>query len=188
MAAERKRPLYLFLALLGALALGMTAARNGWGTIMAYREPVDVSLIAQGVADPTDRAAVESSALAYVHALDAAKPRGWPLAVGTLLLGAALIVFSMRALGGSGGARAALVQLVVAQAGVNVAGYWLLRDVLEAEAGVRVARGMTVAFARVWEPFMLVLSMLSSALVVVALTRRRTREFFEAGAAAFEER
>jgi hypothetical protein len=188
MAPERKRPFYLFLALLGALALGTTGARSGWATMMVYREPIDVSLLAQGVNDTADRAAIESTTLAYVHALDAAKARGWPLAVATLLVGAALVVFSMRALGGTAGARAALVQLVAAQAGVNVVAYWLLRDVLAAEVGVRVARGSAVGWARVVEPLSLVLSLLSSALVVVALTRRRSREFFEASAAALEER
>jgi hypothetical protein len=188
MAAERKRPLYLFLALLGALAIGTTAARAGWETIMLYHEPIDVSLVARGAGDGVDRAAIESAALAYVHALDAAKARGWPLAVATLLLGAALIIFSMRALGGSAGARAALVQLVAAQAGVSIVGFWLLRDVLAAEVGASVASGTPLSWARVFGPVRLVLSLLSSTLVVVALTRRRSREFFEASAAALEER
>jgi hypothetical protein len=207
MAAERKRPWYLVLALLCALALGTTAARKGWGTIALYREPVDTSLVGEGVADPADRAAVEASAQAFVLAIDGAKSRGWPIAVATLLLGGAMIVFSMRALGGSAGARAALVQIVVAQAGLNAAGYWLLRDVQNAEVAVGVARQVatihenvtdherademlraTRASARIVNPLALFLGTLASALVVVALTRRRSRDFFEGATPAVEER
>src|SRR5271166_784228 len=104
MPAERKRPWYLVLALLGALALGMTGACNGWAAWTLYHEPVDVTLAGQGISDPADRAAVESRVDAYVHTLDAAKSRGWPVAVATLLLGSAMVIFSMRALGASGGA------------------------------------------------------------------------------------
>jgi hypothetical protein len=207
MAAERKRPWYLVLALLGALALGTTGACNGWGKVMLYREPVDVSLIGEGIADPADRAAVESRMEAYLRAVDAAKPRGWPLAVAMLLLGGAMVVFSMRAMGGSGGARAALVQLVVAQAGVNAASHWLLRDVLDAEVRFGVAAQVakihesetdraradeklraTGWAAGIVNPLSLALSTLGSAFVVVALTRRRSRDFFDAASAALEER
>jgi hypothetical protein len=207
MAAERKRPWYLVLALLGALALGTTAAQRGWYTIMLYREPLDMSQVGTGITDPADRAAVQAATEAYVHAVDAAKQRGWPIAVGSLLLGGAMVVFAMRALGGSAGARAALLQLVVAQAGLNAASHWLLRDVLDAEVRVQVESNTagwheairdraladdtvhgTRTLAGVVNPLKLVLSTLASALVVVALTRRRARDFFEASAAALEER
>lgn len=207
MAAERKRPWYLVLALLGALALGTTAAQRGWGTIMLYREPLDMSQVGTGIVDSADRAAVQAATEAYVRAIDAAKPRGWPIAVGSLLLGGAMVIFAMRALGGSAGARAALLQLVVAQAGLNAASHWLLRDVLDAEVGMGVAQQVatvhesirdraladdtmrrTMAMARAINPLKLVLSTLGSALVVVALTRRRARDFFEASTAALEER
>ncbi|MGD0530534.1 MAG: hypothetical protein ABSE49_35700 [Polyangiaceae bacterium] len=207
MPAERKRPWYLVLALLGALALGMTGACNGWAAVTLYREPVDVSLAGQGISDPADRTAVESRVATYVRTLDAAKPRGWPIAVAGLLLGSAMVMFSMRALGGSRGARAALVQLAVAQAGLNGASYWLLRDVMEADTRWREASEvaevhererdpvradatlrLTMGVVRARNPIGLVLSTLGSVLVVVALTRRRSREFFDAAATAIEER
>jgi hypothetical protein len=206
MPSERKRPWYLVLALLGALALGMTGAGNGWAAWTLYREPVDVTLAGQGISDPTDRSIVEARVDAYVHALDAAKSRGWPITVGVFLLGSAMLVLSMRALGGSGGARAALVQVVVAQAGLNVASYWLLRDVVAADTrwleATEVASvhqnvadrsladqvlGIKVGLARARNPVGLMLSTLGSMLVVVALTRPRSRQFFEAAAAAVEE-
>jgi hypothetical protein len=207
MPAERKRPWYLVLALLGALALGMTGACNGWAAVTLYREPVDVSLAGQGISDPADRTAVESRVATYVRTLDAAKPRGWPIAVAGLLLGSAMVMFSMRALGGSRGARAALVQLAVAQAGLNGASYWLLRDVMDADTRWREASEvaevhererdpvradatlrLTMGVVRARNPIGLVLSTLGSVLVVVALTRRRSREFFDAAATAIEER
>ncbi|HEY8041847.1 MAG TPA: hypothetical protein VIF15_18715 [Polyangiaceae bacterium] len=207
MAAERKRPWYLVLALLGALALGTTGACGGWNTVSLYREPIDAAAAAAGIADEADRAAVQARVEAYVHTLDAAKSRGWPLGVATLLLGGAIVFFSMRALGGSSGARAALVQLVVAQAGLNGAAYWLMRDVFEADLRVFEARQAadihervpdrprademsrtTASMLRAANPIALALRTLGSALVVVALTRRRSREFFDAAAAAIEER
>jgi hypothetical protein len=207
MPAERKRPWYLVLALLGALALGMTGACNGWAAVTLYREPVDVSLSGEGISDPADRTAVEARVDSYVRTLDAAKSRGWPLAVAGLLLGGAMVIFSMRALGGSRGARAALVQLTVAQAGLTAAGYWLLRDVMEADTRWREASQVAdvhervadrtraeevlrapLAIVRARNPIGFVLSTVGSVLVVVALTRRRSRDFFDAAAAAVEER
>src|SRR5258708_28829098 len=96
-ASERKRPWYLVLSLLAALVFGGNGARSGWATVMLYREPLDPSMAVQGIADEADRAAVVARADAYVHTLDAAKSRGWPLGVGTLLLGVATLFFAMRA-------------------------------------------------------------------------------------------
>jgi hypothetical protein len=174
---------------------------------MLYREPLDMSQVGAGISDPGDRAAVVAATEAYVHAIDVAKPRGWPIAVASLLLGGAMVIFAMRALGGSAGARAALLQLVVAQAGLNAASHWLLREVLDAEVGMGVAHQAagvhetirdraladdtlrrTNTVAGIVNPLKLVLSTLGSALVVVALTRRRARDFFEASTAALEER
>jgi hypothetical protein len=207
MASERKRPFYLVLALVGALALGTIGSCNGWAGWMRYQESVDVTLVGQGISDPADRAAVESRAEAYVRTLDAAKSRGWPVAVATLLLGSAVVLFAMRGLGGSPGARAALVQVVVAQAGLSIASSWLLRDVAAAFTRLREAadvadvhehypRGaatddllrMKLAMDRAEDPIRLVLSTIGSVLVVVALTRRRARDFFDAAGPAVEER
>jgi len=206
MAAERKRPWYLVFALLGAMALGTTGACSGWQRVTLYRESID-PLVAQGVSDVADRTAIETRLDAFVHALDAAKARGWPLAVAALLLGGAMMILSMRALGGNGGARAALIQVVVAQAGLNGLSYWLMRDVTEAEMRLNDAAqaakihaqvpdrlqadeaSRTMAgVARAASPIALALSTLGSALVVVALTRRRARDFFDASSAALQER
>jgi len=206
-AAARKRPFYLIVALLGALALGANGACTGWATVALYREPIDPSLAGQGIPDEADRTAVVARFEAYLRALDAARPRGWPLGVATLLIGGAILVFATRALGGSGGARAALVQLVVAQAGTHAAAYWLMPDVLEAELHVHEATQAadnhqrfperaradditraTAGMLRALNPLGLALRTLGSALVVVGLTRRRSREFFDEAGKAVEER
>jgi hypothetical protein len=205
-AAQRKRPVYLVFALLGALALGVTGAYRGCDDVTLYRAPVDASLFTQGIADEADRALVAARFQAYLQAFDAAKARGFPLAVAGLLLGSALVFAAMRALGGNGAARTALVQLVIAQAGANAASYWLLRDVSEAklrldesswaaESHQRIAdrrraddearRGARVL--RAAHPITLAMRTLGSALVVVALTRRRARAVLDSPTEAVKD-
>src|SRR5580693_2418633 len=96
-SAERKRPWYLVLALLGALALGTAGAFQGWGTFISYRDPIDPSMVGSGIPDEAERLAVIARFQAYVQTLDAAKSRAWPLGVAALLLGAAIFVFAVRA-------------------------------------------------------------------------------------------
>lgn len=204
MAGERKRPWYLVLALLGALALGTTGAYRGWVQVAAYHAVVDPSAIGEGIVDEHERAVVEARLEAVVHALDQAKSRGWPLGVAMLLLGGAMVFMSLRAIGGSGGARVALVQLALAQAGVTAANHFLLQGVNDAEARLQEARavadehalglpvdGAALPTASMWraaESMFLVLRSIGSALVVIGLTRRKSRDFFDAAAAAIEER
>jgi hypothetical protein len=201
-AGERKRPWYLVLSLLAALALGANGARSGWAAFMLYRGPVDPARAGQEIADEAERTAIVARVEDYLHALDAAKSRGWPLGVAALLLGGATLFFAMRAIGGSSGARTILVQLVVAQAGLSVTHHVLMHDVEEAELRMvegslrakaadvhdRVLRADDMRTAeqivRAWNPIGLALQVLGSAFVVVALTRRRSRDFFEPTAAA----
>jgi hypothetical protein len=197
MPSDRKRPWVLVLALLGALALGVSGASLGWSRMVLYRQPIDPSLGGEGITDPAEREAVVARTRAWLDALDQAKARGFPLSVAALVLGSATFVFAMRTLGGSRTARAALVQVVVAQAALNAADYWLLRDVWALNARVALARQAAVAHQRgepmvVTEnapilPIMLGLETLGSALVVLGLTRPRSRRFLEARAEALGE-
>jgi hypothetical protein len=196
--AERKRPWYLVMALLGALGLGAHGASNGWVLMTLYREDIDPTQFARAVADEADRAAIVARFQTLVAALDAAKSRGWPMGVALLLLGSAVAVFAMRALAGSPGARAALVQLVVAHAALDVAHHRILSDVERAEITAFGALQYAQASRDSYEPalaraptslaFFLGLRLASGVLIVVALTRRRSRDFFDAMAAAVEER
>lgn len=194
-AKERKRPWYLVLALLGALTLGTCGASVGWGRVLLYREAVDATTEGIGIADEAQRQLVVARAQEWITTLDDAKARGWPLAIASLLLGTAILVFGVRTLGGSGGVRTALVQLVIAQAGVNAADYYLMRESWDAQqrffnakhaawAHVEVdaeeaRRGLRVA---------MMLSTFGSALVVFGLTRPRSRQFLDAVPGAVEER
>jgi hypothetical protein len=205
-ATERKRPFYLVVALLGALAFGTTGALGGWSAFLRYHGSFDPSLAGQGIANEADRVAVVARSRTYLQTLDAAKSRGWPLGVAAILLGSAMFVFAMRGIGGSGGARAVLVQLVVVQAGANAASYWLMRDVFEADLRVREAEEAAdirehipewshpedraraaASILRAAYPYYFALQTLGSALIVVALTRRRVREFFDATGEAVGE-
>jgi hypothetical protein len=206
-AAQHKRPFYLVLALLAALTLGTLGSCGGWAQVVEYRDGVSTEAFTGNIAREDDRAAVAARAEAYVRTFDAAEPRGYPLAVAALLLGGAIVFFSMRAMGGSSGARSALVQLVIAQTLLGAGSYWVLRDVYKsnlqlvdaqqaamtrdqipdrqtADEVVRLNAGMI----RVMVPVLIGLRVLGSALIVVALTRRRARDFFDAATAALEER
>jgi hypothetical protein len=208
MPAERKRPWYLVVALLVALGLGMTGAYDGWSAVATYHaDPAVLEhafLASAGIADGGDeaeRTAATARFDEYIHVLDAEKTRGWPLAVATLLLGGATFLFAMRALGGSGGARAALVQLVAAQAAVGVAAHFLTRDVVEAwlrlqEAAAAAAHasgaalhGSTVpslAMLRTLNDALLTLRTVATALVIVGLTLMRSRAYFDERTASAE--
>jgi hypothetical protein len=202
-AAARKRPWYLVLALLGALTLGSLGACSGWNAVTLYRESVDTSAAGDGIADEGDRAAVVARAQALLQILDAAKARGWPLAVATLILGGAVFTFAVRAMGGTSGTRSVLIQLVIAQAVVNGLSLVLLRDVFDAD--LRYSEACDVAKLRslpsdgprpeevlhwlsivapVVPAIKLGLSSMMSAFIVVALTRRRSRDLLDAGTEA----
>jgi hypothetical protein len=206
-AAPRKRPLYLVLALLGALACGAYGALQGWSAFLLYRGGIDPALVGQDLANADDRAAIAARATALEASLDAVKAWGWPLAIAAILLGSAMFVFAMRSLAGSSAARTMLVQIVIVQAGLNMAQHWLLRSVEEANLGLSEAvytaylrenvpewnhpETRAAAGAAMWRtayPFSLAAQAFGSALIVVALTRRRAREFFDPSSEALGER
>ncbi len=201
---EHKRPFYLVLALLGALALGIHGASGGWALMTLYRESIDPTAAGQGITDESDRALAVSRFDAFLVVHDRERSIAWPKGVAGMVVGVAVTLFAMRALGRRRGARALLVQLVVAQAGLDVASHWLLRDVEQAEvaAGLAIdvghardafpdplrAEQSAGALARLVIPAFVGLRILGCAFVVIALTRRRSRDFFDALAAAVEER
>ena len=163
-----------------------------------YRDPINPSVFGERIADEADRAAVVSRFQSYLQALDAAKPRGWPLAVASLLLGGAILVAAIRALRGKGSARRALIQLIIAQAGTSALSYWLMRDVFEAELRFVDANQSADIHERISDrsradeiarkgshllraatPIDFGLRTIGSALIVLALTRPRARELLD---------
>src|SRR5262249_28169745 len=133
-----------------------------------------------------------------------AKTRGWPLGVAMLLLGGAMVFMSLRAIGGGGGGGGGLVPLALAPAGGGGAGHWPVPGGNGARGRVQRARaaargralglpvdGAALPTASMWraaESMFLVLRSIGSALIVIGLTRRKSRDFFDAAAAALEER
>ena len=197
--ARRKRPWYLVLAVIGAMGMGTMGACIGQEGIEIYQVSNDPTVLTQVFSDATDRAAVASQFEALLHAVDAAKSRGWPLSVMILLLGIAVFVAAFRTLRGSPGARSILVQLIIAQAAANVAGYWLMRDAVSAYIQFRQTVGLAVLHMRPDRtreedqalrsdalirgfPVSIAFGTMASALIVVGLTRRRSLEYFEAAA------
>lgn len=199
-AAPRKRPWYLVVALLGALAFGAGGASDGYGIWTFYHEGrVDPVQRLADIANDADRAVVARAFEHLLDAMDLAKDRLYPLGVAALVLGLAMALFALRAMAGRANARPMLLQLVVAQAALGLGGYALQRDVRAAEQDLeaaaitakahelpqqnpgtdRAVALMTRATA-IAPGIYLMLRTLGSALIVLALTRPRSREFFDA--------
>jgi hypothetical protein len=206
-AAPPKKPWYLVAALMGALGLGAGGGCEGQRIVGLYRvEHLDPSVFAQDIASTIDREAVRAAVEGYVSALDAAHVRAFPLAVAALLIGAATVLFAMRAMGGNAGARRGLMQLLVVQAGLVAATYFAEKDVRDAGVGLAVAKiraeahqelvdparadqaiRINVAVARLRDPMRLAMTTIGSLLIVFALTRRGARAFFDASQEALSE-
>ena len=128
------------------------------------------------------------------------------MAAATFVLGAALLALAARGLAGKSNTRSALMQVVAAQSILVVASYFVTRDMANAEADWQYETALihqrerlppdqyqqvvpTLRAMRRWAPpGWLVFRTVASALIVVALSRPRAREFFEAAARPVSER
>ena len=202
-----KRPRYLVVALIGAMLFGAGCWTEGCSTLTFYRGERDQSqaLHAQIKSD-VDRARAEALYRHFTDVADDSKSRSFPLAAATFVLGAALLAFAARGLAGKTNSRNALVQVVTAQAAVVALTYFLAKDVRNAELDWQFETQLIHQHERlppdqyeqlvpmmdrmrhVVAPGWLVFRTLASALIVFALTRPRSREFFEAAGNAVSER
>lgn len=202
-----KKPWYLVAALMGALALGADGGCEGQGIVGIYRaDYIDPSSLAQEISDNADREAMRAALEGYIDALGAAKGRAFPLAIAAMLVGLTTVLFAMRAMGGSAGARRGLMQLVLVQAGLVGVTFFAerdlraasfryasaeirarlhqeLRDPARAEQAIR----FNVTKAQFRAPVRLAVTTLGSLLIVLALTRRGARAFFDASQDAVPE-
>jgi hypothetical protein len=205
--APARRPRYLVVALVAALVFGAGCWTEGCGRLGFYRAEHDNhgDLIAT-IHDDTDRAQAEALYQRFADTADLARGRAIPMAAATFVLGAALLALAARGLGGKSNTRNALMQVVAAQAVVVVASHFVTRDMWNAEADwyyetvlIHQREGMPpeqfVDFEPKWRairrwapPGWLVFRTIASGLIVVALTRPRSREFFEAAARPLSER
>lgn len=199
-AARTRRPRWLVAALLVAMVLGTSSWWDGCARLDMYRSSSSeaASRIHGTIEDATARARAEAAYLQLLEVFATSRSRTVPLASATFVLGAAMLALASRGLGGRRGSRAALVQVVSVQAVVAASTYFLTRDVRQAEhAWEHVCRTalQEQAFPPEWKgraaaiedfklrleaPLGLATRTLASALVVLALTRPRSRAFFDA--------
>ncbi len=195
-----RRPWYLVVALLLCSLLGAYGSLDGFDTINVYRTTqIDSSYIARDITQEDNRKAVAASFDQLLGAMEHEKARLFPLAAAEVVLGMALFMLSVFALLGRGGARVAVVQIVIAQAALVGAMHFATPKVRAAYADLRLTvdssemleKGKDPAMvaevvkaARRIEPYAAIFRLgLRSALailVLVALTRPRARAFYEA--------
>ncbi len=201
-----KRPRYLLFALIGALVFGAGCWMDGCGRLAFYRGEQDQSLaLNASIKADTDRNRAEALYHRFTEVADAARKRAIPLAAATFVLGAALLALGSRALAGKTNTRGALVQVVMAQAAVVGLAYYLTADIRNAELDWEMERTlihqretlppdqyeqvvpMMQSMRHYGVPGWLVFRTLASALIIFALTRPRSREFFEAAGKTVSE-
>jgi hypothetical protein len=171
---------------------------SGCQTIAEYREPADaIERQVDLLPSAQDRDAARESFARYAAVLDAAKKREFPIGVAEFLLGAALLALTIRAIAGRSGARSMLVQVAAAQAALVLIAYFMTADVRNAWIAHNGLTGHLMAppdsmERAMWHPGMLSaffgamwsswigMRTLLTVVAIVALTRQRTREFFEA--------
>ncbi len=182
-----KRPWYLIVALIGSWLFGAAILVNGCETLAFYKsDTVDGNAAAEQLADDAQREQVASRIEHYFTVMDGARRRVLPLSIAALLLGAAMVALSARAMSGRPGARSGLVQVTVVQAALAVLTYALTPDVRRAEFEVNAALSYGW-LGRYAPPVILAMRSFASALVVVALTRPRSRAFFDAAPGSVSE-
>jgi hypothetical protein len=209
-----KRPWYLVAALIAGWMLGASAMNDGCNLVMFYRgDPIDVEAAARDITDVDARKHVIDLTARLVTTMDSARNRMLPIGIASLLLGAAMVMLSARALSGRAGARGSLVQVTLVRGALVIGSYFFTADVrsLELERLSTTVMAMQresrrgkalddrekdalekaerlMAFGwKIAPPVLLVMSSLASALIVVGLTRKKSREFFEAASGPLSE-
>ena len=194
-----KRPRFLVIALIGALVFGAALWTEGCARLAFYRGERDLSqALHAGIKSDTDRTRAEALFKRFTDMSDDARGRAIPIAAATFVLGAALLALAARGLAGKSNTRNALMQVVTAQAVVVAVAYFVIRDVRNAELDWDIERRLidqhetlpadqyerVAPMMRGMRPYLLpgglLMRTLASALIVFALTRPRSREFFEA--------
>ncbi len=205
-AGPPKRPRYLLFALIGALVFGAGCWMDGCSRLAFYRGEQDQALaLNSSIKSDTDRNRAEALYHRFTELADAQRGRAIPLAAATFVLGAALLALGSRGLAGKTNTRGALVQVVIAQAALVAVSYFATPDIRNAELDWEMERTlihqretipadqyeqvvpMMQTMRRYGVPGWLVVRTLASALIVLALTRPRSREFFEAASKPVSE-
>jgi hypothetical protein len=184
-----------------ALVFGAGAWTEGCERLSVYHGDRDKwSALNQQIPDEAGRGRAEALFQNFIEVAERERGRTIPFAAATFVLGAALLALAARGLAGKTNARSAIVQVVLAQAIVYGASWYATKDFREAEADwnlewtiqkhkdafpadqIEETRAMTRMTMHVLDPMWLVIRTLGSGLIVFALTRQRSRDFFEAAA------
>jgi hypothetical protein len=180
------RPWYLLVALIAAWLLGAVGLMSGGSIVAFYRE--DASELRQSLdrdeehlLSEDERALLRERTERLNDVLERAKKREFPLGVGTLVLGGAMVALAARSMSGREGARGALVQVTLARAALVAAAFFLTADVRAAEFAIANLVGYLSMGG-------MILQGLTCLLVVIALTRRGSRAFFRAAEDSIWER
>jgi hypothetical protein len=202
-----KKPRFLLVALIMALVFGAGCWTEGCSRLAFYRGERDqAQALNASIKSDAERTRAEALYHRFTEVADEARARAIPMAAATFVLGAALLALAARGLAGKTNARSPLVQVVVAQAAIVILSYFVTRDVRNAELDWEIERTlihqhetlpadqyeqvvpMMRSMRAVGVPGWLVVRTLASALIVFALTRQRSREFFEAAGNTVSER
>lgn len=206
-ATGSRRPRYLVVALIAALVFGAGCWTEGCSRLAFFRgEPDRHAEITDAIHDDADRARAEALFQRFIDVSDSSRGRAVPLAAATFVLGAALLALAARGLAGRSNTRSLLMQIVSAQAVLVVVSYLVTRPMFEAQDDwlyesqlIQKREAMppeqyaqvapTLRAMRPWvSPGWLAVRTLASALIVLALSRPRSREFFEAAARPISDR
>ena len=188
-------------ALIASWIYGAQMMGWGWEVLAFFRgERQDIHEFTDSITNPEAREAAFAAGEQWLAVKDAGKRREMPFGAASMLLGGAMVLLAARSMAGREGSRRALVQVVVAHAGVMVAAYFYTRDITLAESvfGTRLSEGFTGAMTRglndpvarqgaeavrviverALGPMFLLVRSTFSGLIVLALTRPRARAFF----------
>lgn len=198
-AEPGQRPRYLLVALIVAFVFGVGCWMEGCARLGFYRgEREQYVAQTEAVPDDADRGRSEQLYQRFIEASDVTRGRGVPLAAATFVLGAALLALAARGLAGKANTRAALMQVIAAQAIVVAATFFATRDMRRAEDDWQYQTALfqrrdkipqdqyvdvttTLNILKRWAPpGWLALRSLASVLIILALSRPRSREFFDA--------
>jgi ABC-type uncharacterized transport system permease subunit len=149
--------------------------------------------MAERIPDASLRDVAVAAGEKWIVMWNATRDREMPIGVGSMILGAAMVLFAARSMAGREGARSALVQVVLVHAGLVVAAYFLTSAALRAEVEfhLRLTEGLSQTtndpavreradqvLRSIFAPLTIVLQTTLSAFIVLALTRPRARAFF----------
>lgn len=201
------RPRYLVVALVAAIVFGAGCWTEGCGRLTFYRGERDhLAALNGAVHEESARAKVDRLYERFLEVSDIERNRAIPLAAATFVLGAALLALAARGFGGRSNTRSALVQVVAVQAVVVAVGFFATKASREAELDWQVElrlaekrEGLPAdqyaqlvpvvdSIRRFGAPSWLVMRSIASALIILALTRPRSRDFFDAAAGSLPQR